>query len=114
MNRKRVKKAAVACLLGMTAALGLCACQGASQDTAAQTDENTETAAQEEKEMADLDFTVSYDGIATAKLKAGVSVHDPSIIKADGKYYIFGSHMSTAVSDDLQHWTAIGSLQVRR
>lgn len=109
MNRKRVKKAAVACLLGMTAVLGLCACQGASQDTAAQTDENTETAAQEEKEMADLDFTVSYDGIATAKLEAGVSVHDPSIIKADGKYYIFGSHMSTAVSDDLQHWTAIGS-----
>ena len=74
-----MKKAAVACLLGMTAALGLCACQGASQDAAAQTDENTETAAQEEKEMADLDFTVSYDGIATAKLEAGISVHDPSI-----------------------------------
>ena len=109
MNRKRVKKAATACLLGMTAALGLCACQGASQDTAAQTDANTETAAQEEKEMTDLDFTVSYDGIATAKLEAGVSVHDPSIIKADGKYYLFGSHMSTAVSDDLKHCTAIWS-----
>ena len=25
--------------------------------------------------------------------RVGVSVHDPSIIKGEGKYYIFGSHM---------------------
>lgn len=56
-----------------------------------------------------LDFTVNLDDIAKAKIDAGVSVHDPSIIKADGKYYIFGSHMSTAVSEDLRHWTSLGS-----
>ncbi|WP_235828898.1 glycoside hydrolase family 43 protein [Anaerosacchariphilus polymeriproducens] len=33
-----------------------------------------------------------------------VSVHDPSIVKADGKYYIFGSHMSFASSENLSSW----------
>lgn len=33
-----------------------------------------------------------------------VSVHDPSVIKADGSYYIFGSHMAWAKSDDLMNW----------
>lgn len=36
---------------------------------------------------------------------ARVSVHDPSIIKADGKYYVFGSHLADAKSDDLITWT---------
>lgn len=54
------------------------------------------------------DFTVSYEGITTANISAGVSVHDPSIIKADGKYYIYGSHMSGAVSEDLQNWSVVG------
>ena len=30
------------------------------------------------------DFTVSYEGIKTADITAGVSVHDPSVIEADG------------------------------
>lgn len=32
------------------------------------------------------------------------SVHDPSILKADGKYYIFGSHIAVGRSDDLIAW----------
>ncbi|OZG50393.1 family 43 glycosylhydrolase [Bombiscardovia coagulans] len=32
------------------------------------------------------------------------SSHDPSIVKANGKYYIFGSHRAWARSTDLQHW----------
>ncbi|WP_417762298.1 LamG-like jellyroll fold domain-containing protein [Shewanella sp.] len=36
---------------------------------------------------------------------SNVSVHDPSIIKGDdGKYYVFGSHMAYASSDDLMSW----------
>ena len=34
-----------------------------------------------------------------------VSVHDPSIIKDNGKYYVFGSHLATAKSADLINWT---------
>ena len=107
--------------LGILLAFGLMAC-GTSQDTGtsgsagADTDAGTEeeaTVATEEENGAgglpvDLDFTVNYDGIKTAKIDAGVSVHDPSIVKADGKYYIFGSHMSTAVSEDLRTWTSLG------
>lgn len=30
--------------------------------------------------------------------------HDPSIVKADGRYYIFGSHLAFLQSDDLVEW----------
>lgn len=39
-----------------------------------------------------------------SSLRAGVSVHDPSIVKDRGNYYIFGSHMDSAVSPDLVNW----------
>ena len=117
------RKGFTACGMGIVLAFGLAAC-GSSQGTGAQTaegesagaqpQESGEAAAVTEEESgvgelpADLDFTVNYDGIKTAKIEAGVSVHDPSIYKADGKYYIFGSHMSTAVSEDLRTWTSLG------
>ena len=110
MRRKNWSALGISVLLAMS----LAAC-GSSQG--AQTADNGEAQTQESGEAenaavteeeggvgelpADLDFTVNLDGIKTAKIAAGVSVHDPSIYKADGKYYIFGSHMSTAVSDDM-------------
>lgn len=37
-----------------------------------------------------------------------VSVHDPSVIDAgDGSYYIFGSHLAVAKTDDLMNWTYV-------
>ena len=119
MRRKKWSALGISVLL----VFGLAACgssQGAqtaeSGDAGVQTNASGETentpATEEESEVgqlpADLDFTVNYDGIKTAKIEAGVSVHDPSIYKADGKYYIFGSHMSTAVSEDLRTWTSLG------
>ncbi len=117
MRRKNWSTLGMSVLLAMS----LAAC-GSSQG--AQTAENGDAEAQESGEAenatvtekeggvgelpADLDFTVNLDGIKTAKIAAGVSVHDPSIYKADGKYYIFGSHMSTAVSEDLRTWTSLG------
>lgn len=121
----------------MTLCLAACGNEGTSQEqtdvTGAQAQENTdgtvegqtqeneeETGPDETKEDgegsgenmeetgSDSDYIVSFDGIVGAEIKAGVSVHDPSVIKADGRYYIFGSHMSTAVSDDLRHWTSLG------
>ncbi len=60
-------------------------------------------------EEIDADFTVSYDGIATGTVNARVAVHDPSIIKADGTYYIFGSHMTGASTTDLRTWTNVAN-----
>ena len=114
------KKALLACVLSASMMFGVTACgspetgtQSADSTDTAQTQEEAASGEAEENQTegdapADLDYTVSYDGIVTAKIEAGASVHDPSIIKADGKYYIFGSHMSTAVSEDLRTWTSIG------
>ena len=115
------RKGLTVCGLGVLLAFGLMAC-GTSQDTGTSGNAETDTDAGTEEEAAvategesgagalpaELDFTVNYDGIKTAKIDAGVSVHDPSIVKVDGKYYIFGSHMSTAVSEDLRNWTSLG------
>ncbi len=36
------------------------------------------------------------------------SVHDPSIIEAgDGSYYVFGSHMNVAKTEDLMNWSGV-------
>ena len=56
-----------------------------------------------------LDFTVDLNKFTKQKFISGASVHDPSIIKHNGKYYIFGSHMASASSDDLKSWTYLGN-----
>ncbi|HEX8601172.1 MAG TPA: glycoside hydrolase family 43 protein [Pseudoduganella sp.] len=38
---------------------------------------------------------------------ANVSVHDPSVVRVDGTFYIFGSHLAAAKSTDLMNWTKI-------
>lgn len=43
---------------------------------------------------------------AAALSTTRTSVHDPSIVKVDGKYYIFGSHMANAVSSNLTSWSS--------
>lgn len=66
-----------------------------------------ETAPEIEEEYANADFTVNLDGIKTNTIKAGVSVHDPSVIKIGDEYYIYGSHMTAAKSKDLKTWTSV-------
>ncbi|WP_065979498.1 MULTISPECIES: LamG-like jellyroll fold domain-containing protein [Pseudoalteromonas] len=41
-----------------------------------------------------------------------VSVHDPSVVKVDDTYYIFGSHLAAAKSTDLLNWEMISSPSV--
>lgn len=38
-----------------------------------------------------------------------VSVHDPSVIRVEDTYYVFGSHLASAKSKDLMSWTQISS-----
>lgn len=42
---------------------------------------------------------------AAALTTKRVSVHDPSIVKADGTYYVFGSHLANAKSSNLTSWS---------
>lgn len=46
------------------------------------------------------------DMVYNPKSSGSVSVHDPMIIKEDGTYYLFGSHLAQAKSDDLIDWNS--------
>ncbi|HEY0590096.1 MAG TPA: family 43 glycosylhydrolase [Pseudoduganella sp.] len=56
---------------------------------------------------------LSLDAAAEAPYSAAAfqnaSVHDPSVIKSGGTYYVFGSHLAAAKSTDLMRWTQITS-----
>lgn len=53
---------------------------------------------------------VPVEELKKGSAAAGVSVHDPSIVLGeDGTYYIFGTHMEAARSDDLRNWVSFAS-----
>lgn len=43
--------------------------------------------------------------VPTAPVFSNVSVHDPSVVKEGGTYYVFGSHIEAAKSQDLLNWS---------
>ena len=49
-------------------------------------------------------------GLAAQVKFKNASVHDPSVMAADGIYYIYGSHMQAAKSEDLQDWKLFSKL----
>lgn len=58
-------------------------------------------------EPENYDFSVNMKGITTGMVSSGVSVHDPSILRVDDTYYIYGSHMAAAKCDDLLSWKRV-------
>ncbi len=83
----------LAFVLQLVLVLGLLGCGGEGNS------EVTEDVAE-----FDYDFTVNYDDIKKGVVSSGISVHDPSILKANGTYYIYGSHMASAYGTDLLKW----------
>ncbi|XHS78661.1 glycoside hydrolase family 43 protein [Burkholderiaceae bacterium UC74_6] len=47
------------------------------------------------------------NAVQTALTFANASVHDPSVIKTGGSYYVFGSHLAAAKTPDLMNWTKL-------
>lgn len=86
---KIFKRAVALCLLAVLALGVLSACTPEPQIT---------------QEPVAYDFTVNYSGIKKGQVNSGVSVHDPSILKAGDTYYIYGSHMAAASCGDLLKW----------
>jgi arabinan endo-1,5-alpha-L-arabinosidase len=62
-----------------------------------------------ETSVEEMNFEADMSEVATGSLEAGSSVHDPSVIADNGRYYIVGSHMTFAYSDDLRKWTLRGN-----
>lgn len=53
------------------------------------------------------DTSIKATEVKTGNKVAGISVHDPAIVKDADTYYIFGSHMAVAKSDNLIDWKII-------
>ena len=104
-----MKRKYLSVFLMMCAVVGLAGCSaGKAADTSTASEETKEDEAEGGKEEVVYDFAMKYDGIAQGDVSAlGVAVHDPSIVEDNGSYYIFGSHMSAAKSDDLKSWKMI-------
>lgn len=84
-------------------ALSLSACSAATSTEGAK-----EVTEEEKAEVVEYNFQMKYEGIKAADISSlGVAVHDPSIIEDDGSFYIFGSHMSAAKSNDMMNWKTI-------
>lgn len=54
-------------------------------------------------------FTLPNSVYAQKPIFKEVSVHDPSIIETNGTFYVFGSHLASAKSNDLMQWQQISS-----
>ena len=92
-------------ILGLTGMMLLGAQSIYAAEAADGTAETTDAA--NEKETAGADDIESK--IKKGGFTAGASVHDPSVIKDNDTYYIFGSHMESAKSADLRNWTGFSS-----
>ncbi len=106
-----MKRKVVSILLTVCIAISLVACGNSKEEIEAEVIEEKiieEKAAEEIIAEPEIIEAV-YDNIAVEKNGAGVSVHDPSIKVYDGRYYIYGSHMTGAYSDDMKTWTYIGN-----
>ena len=55
------------------------------------------------------DFTPDLTAYPCGSVRARTAVHDPSIIKAGDTYYLFGSHMMAASSQDLRTWKKLSN-----
>lgn len=54
------------------------------------------------------DGEIANPTLENAPFFRNIGVHDPSVLRdTDGTYYVFGSHLSTAKSDDLIGWTRV-------
>ena len=92
-------------ILGLTGMMLLGSQSIYAAEAADGTAETTDAA--NEKETAGTDDIESR--IKKGGFTAGVSVHDPSVIKDNDTYYIFGSHMESAKSADLRNWIGFSS-----
>jgi len=103
--KKSIKLAAAAVL---TAAI-LSACSDSSTDKDT-TNNNTNTQAENQADTPSETSNQTSDAPAVeAPVFENVSVHDPSVIKVDETYYVFGSHLAAAKSNDLMKWSLIDS-----
>lgn len=115
---RRIFIAATAALLFPAMLFTACGSADVNKETnAASSSENndinagseTDIITEKEIDRSAYDFSTEFDGALSKTLSSGAAVHDPSILKCANKYYIYGSHMAAASSDDLISWKPIAN-----
>ncbi|SFS05258.1 glycoside hydrolase family 43 protein [Anaeromicropila populeti] len=113
-GKNSIKKTTFSLLAVGIIVLGISGCDSKEMNNKNTAQSEAVTEAAEESTQK----TEESDSLAGIKLKAdanekhsfaNVSVHDPSVIKVDGTYYIFGSHLAGAKSTDLMNWTLLST-----
>ncbi len=52
----------------------------------------------------------AYAQTNTPVFSSNATVHDPSVLRVDSTYYVFGSHLASASTTDLMNWTQISTV----
>ncbi len=92
---------------GMAGVLSLTGCSSSSNE---KEDETTKSTSQNKDSEEPETKEVKKMASSNQTMMTGVSVHDPSIFKdKDGTYYVFGSHLAQASSQDLINWSYLGT-----
>ncbi|WP_285855696.1 glycoside hydrolase family 43 protein [Paenibacillus camelliae] len=79
--------------------------QTVNQEDGDEQQSNEQVKEQEETPAATEQMTIEEG----TPVFTNASVHDPSVIYADGMFYVYGSHLAAAKSPDLMNWTLIGT-----
>ena len=102
MKKKHIiKVVSLMLLMSMTASVLLTGCKGNGND------KKNEESTMDSSKYKENEYKTS---VLQYNTLPDVSVHDPSIFKdpATGKYYVFGSHLAQASSDDMISWKYLG------
>lgn len=106
LSKKKGGKKAMSLFMAVSLAMGGLAVSGVHQVSAT---EELSDGAEEDADSASQAQVTTETGnyeVAPDKFVSRVSVHDPSVVKdpKSGMYYIFGSHLAFAKSEDLMEW----------
>lgn len=82
-----------------------------NDDSGESESEHNTAAIEKEQEMQEESVMTSpfYKDRENTVLKAGVSILSPAIVEADHKYYIYGTHLASAESEDTMTWVEKGN-----
>ena len=84
--------------------------QGAGTGSREERENEEETSGEEDGGLPEYLLGVDLTGAEAVEHSfSEVTVHDPSVIKVGDTWYVFGSHLAGAKTDDLMNWTLIDS-----
>lgn len=108
---KQVKLCAAVAMI-----LALCACGGGGGGSTPTTetpptDNGGNTGGDTGGDNSEGEGLVANPTITSTPVYNAMSVHDPSVVKTNGgDYYVFGSHLSAAKTNDLVSWSRVADL----